>query len=51
MVMISGKVNGTARFFFDLDKRLDALSDKGGPLEVIDAAVPWESFRLPLGNH
>jgi hypothetical protein len=26
--------------FFDLDKRLDALSDKGDPLEVMDAAVP-----------
>ena len=31
--------------FFDLDKRLEALSDKGDPLEVIEAAVPWESFR------
>ena len=31
--------------FFDLDKRLDALSDKGDPLEVIEATVPWESFR------
>ncbi|MFT5510387.1 MAG: hypothetical protein ACI89J_003481 [Hyphomicrobiaceae bacterium] len=26
--------------FFDLDKCLDALSDKGDPLEVMDAAVP-----------
>jgi IS5 family transposase len=34
--------------FFDLDKRLDALSDKGDPLEVIDAAVPWESFRIEI---
>jgi len=31
--------------FFDLDQRLEALSDKGDPLEVIEAAVPWESFR------
>ncbi|MFT5508734.1 MAG: hypothetical protein ACI89J_001810 [Hyphomicrobiaceae bacterium] len=48
MVMNCGKLNGTARFFFDLDKRLGALSDKGDPLEVIDAAVPRESFRIAI---
>lgn len=31
--------------FFDLDKRLAALSDKGDPLEVIAASVAWEDFR------
>lgn len=34
--------------FFDLDKRLQALSDKGDPLEVIAAIVLWESFRLQI---
>ena len=31
--------------FYDLDKRLDAISAKGDPLEVINATVPFESFR------
>lgn len=31
--------------FFDANKRLEALSAKGNPLEAIDALVPWESFR------
>ena len=31
--------------FFDVDKRLTALSAKGDPLEAIDRLVPWESFR------
>src|SRR5436190_1299220 len=30
--------------FFDADKRLEALSAKGDPLEAIDRLVPWESF-------
>ncbi len=34
--------------FFDLDKRLIALSEKGDPLEVIEAVVPWESFRAEI---
>jgi hypothetical protein len=28
--------------FFDADKRLEALSAKGDPLEAIDRLVPWE---------
>ena len=31
--------------FYDLDKRLEAISAKGDPLEVINATVPFESFR------
>jgi IS5 family transposase len=34
--------------FFDADKRLAALSDKGDPLEAIDRLVPWESFRADI---
>lgn len=34
--------------FFDVDRRLAALSAKGDPLETIDAVVPWESFRAPI---
>ena len=31
--------------FFNADKRLQALSARGDPLEAIDHLVPWESFR------
>ena len=31
--------------FFDLDKRVEALSAKGDPLETLKAVVPFESFR------
>ena len=34
--------------FFDIDKRLQGLSDKGDPLEVIDTVVLWEGFRAPI---
>lgn len=34
--------------FYDLDKRLEAISAKGDPLETIKATVPWESFRAPI---
>ena len=34
--------------FFDADKRLEALSAKGDPLEVIDRLVLWESFRAEI---
>ena len=34
--------------FFDADKRLEALSAKGDPLEAIDRLVPWESFRADI---
>lgn len=34
--------------FFDTEKRLAALSEKGDPLESIDRLVPWESFRADL---
>jgi IS5 family transposase len=31
--------------FHDLDKRLDALSAKGDPLEALNGLIPFESFR------
>jgi IS5 family transposase len=34
--------------FFDVDRRLAAISAKGDPLETIAAVVPWESFRAPI---
>ena len=34
--------------FFDTDRRLAGLSDKGDPLEAIDRPVPWESFRADI---
>src|SRR6476619_797683 len=34
--------------FFDADKRLQALSARGDPLEAIDHPVPWESFRAEI---
>lgn len=34
--------------FFDVDRRLATISAKGDPLDTIDAAVPWESFRAPI---
>jgi len=34
--------------FYDVDKRLEAISAKGDPLEVINATVPFESFRSEI---
>jgi len=34
--------------FFDVDRRLEAISAKGDPLETIDRTVPWEAFRAPI---
>ena len=34
--------------FFDADRRLAALSEKGDQLEAITALVPWESFRAEI---
>ena len=34
--------------FFDADRRLEALSARGDPLEAIDHLVPWESFRAEI---
>ena len=33
---------------FDLERRLDALSAKGDPLETIKMVVPWEEFRSDI---
>ena len=34
--------------FFDLDKRLEAISAKGDPLETLKALIPFESFRAEI---
>ncbi|MGB3052408.1 MAG: IS5 family transposase [Polyangiales bacterium] len=34
--------------FFDLERRLDALSAKGDPLETVKTTVPWEAFRADI---
>jgi len=34
--------------FYDVDKRLEAISAKGDPLEVINATVPFASFRCEI---
>ena len=34
--------------FYDLDKRLGAISAKGDPLEALNAVVPFESFRAEM---
>jgi IS5 family transposase len=36
------------RGFFDLERRLDALSAKGDPLETIKTTVPWEAYRADI---
>jgi transposase, IS5 family len=34
--------------FYDLDKRLEAISAKGDPLEALKAIIPFESFRAEI---
>ena len=34
--------------FFDAERRLSALSEKGDPLVAISALVPWEGFRADI---
>src|ERR1700693_4881205 len=34
--------------FFDVERRLNALSAKGDPLETIKATVPWETCRADI---
>ena len=34
--------------FFDVNRRLEAISAKGDPLETINASVPWGEFRAPI---
>ena len=34
--------------FFDLDKRLETISAKGDPLEVLNFIVPFENFRADI---
>jgi transposase, IS5 family len=34
--------------FYDLDKRLEAISAKGDPLEALNSIIPFESFRAEI---
>jgi transposase, IS5 family len=34
--------------FFDVERRLEAISAKGDPLETIKKIVPWEAFRSDI---
>src|SRR5260370_35827601 len=34
--------------FFDVERRLEAISAKGDPLEMIKKIVPWEDFRADV---
>src|ERR1700710_251384 len=34
--------------FFDVERRLEAISPKGDPLETIKKIVPWEDFRADI---
>src|SRR5512134_1677373 len=36
------------RGFFDLERRLEAISAKGDPLETIKKIVRWEDFRAEI---
>jgi|SRR6516162_534760 len=42
-----GKAVGQ-RGFFDFDKRLEAISAKGDPLEALKALIPFEGFRAEI---
>jgi len=35
--------------FFDVERRLEAISAKGDPLETIKKIVRWEDFRMRYG--
>jgi hypothetical protein len=34
--------------FFDVERRLEAISAKSDPLETIKKIVPWEDFRADI---
>jgi hypothetical protein len=34
--------------FFDLERRLEAISAKGDPLELVKQIVRWEDFRATI---
>ena len=37
-----------AEGLFDVERRLEAISAKGDPLETIKKIVPWEDFRADI---
>ena len=36
--------------FFDFDNRYESVRKLGDPLEVLDQAIPWETFRPVLSK-
>jgi hypothetical protein len=44
----SGRVSHGTEGFFDVERRLEAISAKGDPLETIKKIVPWEDFRADI---
>ena len=36
--------------FFDLDNRYESISKLGAPLEVLEQAIGWETFRPVLSK-
>jgi len=47
MARWSGSIVGQPGFF-DVERRLEAISAKGDPLETIKTTVPWEDFRADI---
>jgi transposase, IS5 family len=46
---LAGRGNAVGQLgFYDLDKRLEAISAKGDRLEALNAIVPFESFRAEI---
>jgi hypothetical protein len=45
--LVTGRVMGQ-RGFFDVERRLEAISAKGDPLETIKKIVRWEDFRADI---
>ncbi|WP_165741852.1 IS5 family transposase, partial [Candidatus Thiosymbion oneisti] len=43
-MLIDGETMGQ-RSFFDIENRLQSISQLGDPLERLTAAIPWECFR------
>ena len=43
--LVSGRGNAVGQLgFYDLDKRLEAISGKGNPLEALNSIVPFREL-------
>jgi hypothetical protein len=43
-----GRMERASTGFFDVERRLEAISAKGDPLETIKKIVRWEDFRADI---